>query len=266
MISNMKDRGIPSGQYADIILEFALEYGGNDGSEIKFMHDVACHFGCSNVLGETFWTAVTKTVFADRTSMCPLLRVALCLCNLSAEQVQDGIGKLLVKSDVTKLASKAKEKTAQACEDALLRSKAIIAALSEQYQQFDETASLEPLGKLFVRVGLYGTDKGHAGRENKKYGLQQIKQLFLDELTNIVGKEVKYAPWSAEEKKWQLRHPAVRAIVLFLGLQPWGITASHCGLLKRQALILGSQSVKSWTEHSPLKGSLTLCLSVMIRM
>ena len=85
VIEHMKDRGIPSGEYADTILEFALEYGGGkDGSEIKFMHDVACHFGCSNVLGESFWTAVTKTVFADRTSMFPLLRVALCLCNLSA--------------------------------------------------------------------------------------------------------------------------------------------------------------------------------------
>ena len=80
VIENMKDRGIPSGAYADIILEFALEYGGgNDGSEIKFMHEVACHFGCSNVLGETFWTAVTKTVFAGKTRMFPLLRVALCL-------------------------------------------------------------------------------------------------------------------------------------------------------------------------------------------
>ena len=177
----MNDRGIPSVAYADIILEFALEYGGgNDGSEIKFMHDVACHFGCSNVLGETFWTAVTKTAFADKTRMFPLLRVALCLCNLSASQVQDGIGKLLVKSDVSKLASKAKEATAQAGEDTLVKAKAIIAALSEQYQQFDETASLEPLGKIFVRVGLYGTDKGQAGRENKKYSLQEIKQLFLD--------------------------------------------------------------------------------------
>ena len=42
VIENMKDRGIPSGAYADIILEFALQYGGgNNGSEIKFMHDVA---------------------------------------------------------------------------------------------------------------------------------------------------------------------------------------------------------------------------------
>ena len=62
VIEHLKDRGIPSGAYADITLEFALEYGGGtNGSEIKFMHDVACHFGCSNVLGDTFWTAVAKT-------------------------------------------------------------------------------------------------------------------------------------------------------------------------------------------------------------
>ena len=48
---------------------------------------------------------------------------------------------------------------------------------------------------------MYGTDKGQAGRENKNYSSQEIKQLFLDELTNIVGKQVKYAPWSVGEQK-----------------------------------------------------------------
>ena len=71
-----------------------------------------------------------------------MLRVALCLCNLSDSQVQDGIGKLLVTSDVSKLASKAKEATAQACEDTLVKAKAIISDFSEQYQLFDANASL----------------------------------------------------------------------------------------------------------------------------
>ena len=109
VIVSMKDRGTPSGAYADIILQFELRCrGGNDGSEIKFMYDVACHFGCSNVIGETFWSAVTKTAFADKTRRCPLLRVALCLCNLSAQQTEDGIGKLLANADVSKIASNAK--------------------------------------------------------------------------------------------------------------------------------------------------------------
>ena len=201
VIEHMQDRGIPSGEYADIILEFALQYGGGkDGSEIKFMHDVACHFGCSNVLGESFWTAVTKTVFADRTSMFPLLRVALCLCNLSASQVQDGIAKLLFKSDVARLAAKAQSAKAKACEETLVKAKAMLAALSEKYEGLDESACLEPLGKLFVRVGLYGTDKGVAGRENKQYSLQEIQHLFLDELTKIVGKQVNYPTWNVEGK------------------------------------------------------------------
>ena len=146
MIGHVKDRGIPRGTDADIVLGSALEYGGgNVCSEIKFMHDVACHFGCNNVLGETFWTAMTKTAFADKTRVIPLPGVALCLCSLSASQVQDGIGQLLVTSDVSRLAHKANEATAQACEDTLVNATATIAALSEQYQQLDETASLEPL-------------------------------------------------------------------------------------------------------------------------
>ena len=98
MIEQLKDRGFPGETYADIILEFALQYGGgNGGSEIRFMRDVACHFDCSSVCGELFWTAVTKTGFANTARMFPLMRVALCLCNLSALQVQDGVGRLLVK-------------------------------------------------------------------------------------------------------------------------------------------------------------------------
>ena len=61
-IENMEDRGTPSSPYGEVILDFALQYGGGkDSSDIKFTHDVASHFGCSNVFGETFWNAVTQT-------------------------------------------------------------------------------------------------------------------------------------------------------------------------------------------------------------
>ena len=95
---SMLDQGIPAGPYARVILDFALEYGGRAQiPEFKFMHNVASQFGCSRVLGETFWTALTRTSFSDKTSLYPLLRVALALCNLSAEKTEDGIAKLLTK-------------------------------------------------------------------------------------------------------------------------------------------------------------------------
>ena len=83
----------------------------------------------------------------------------------------------------------------------MVKAKAIIATISEKYEGLDESACLEPLGKLFVRVGLYGTDKGVAGRENKQYSLQEIQHFFLDQLTKIVGKQVNYEPWNVEGKK-----------------------------------------------------------------
>ena len=85
-VRSMEDQGIPSSGYAATILDFTLEFGGGpDAPEIRFMHNVASEFGCNRTLGESFWTAVTRTAFFDKTSMHPMLRIALMLCNLSAE-------------------------------------------------------------------------------------------------------------------------------------------------------------------------------------
>ena len=64
--------------------------------------------------------------------MYPLLRIALALCNLSTDKIEDGIGKLLTKADVTRLASKAQAHVARECEDALLKAKQIVKMLEMQ--------------------------------------------------------------------------------------------------------------------------------------
>ncbi len=51
-VQSMADAGIPSGEYADVIIDFAIEFGGGfEAPEIKFMHNVARQLGCSRVLG-----------------------------------------------------------------------------------------------------------------------------------------------------------------------------------------------------------------------
>ena len=69
----MKDQGIPSGEYASLILEFSLEYGGGrDAPEIRFMHHVASQFGCSKVLGETFLECLDQDIFPRQNEHAPL--------------------------------------------------------------------------------------------------------------------------------------------------------------------------------------------------
>ena len=59
---------------------------------------------------------------------------------------------------------------------------------------------IEPLGKIFVRVGLNLVGKGKAGAEGVNHSPQQIKKLFLSELSKIAGQEVNYDPWNADMK------------------------------------------------------------------
>ena len=123
-----------------------------------------------------------------------MLRIALALCNLSAEKVEDGLGKLVMKGDITKLASKAKAGTAKECEQALAKAKQLLRMLdtstvasSSSHDKFSADDGLLAIGQLFVRVGLYATEKGNLGRERLKHSLDDIKRLYLESLSKLVG-------------------------------------------------------------------------------
>ena len=119
VVSSMEALAIPCALYADVILDFVLDFGGGvDAPEIRFMHNVAQQFGASKTLGQQYWAALAKTNFPHQAQCCPLLRVALALVNLSAHDshVEDNIARLLLKSHVTKVASKAKTNVAEVFE------------------------------------------------------------------------------------------------------------------------------------------------------
>ena len=59
-------------------------------------------------------------------------------------------------------------------------------------------AVLKPMGQLFVRVGLFATGKEKSGQEGKVYTLVQIRSMFLDDLSLVVGKKVTYSEWGPE--------------------------------------------------------------------
>ena len=123
-----------------------------------------------------------------------MLRIALGLCNLSAENVEDGVAKLLTKADVTKIASKAHAAKAKECEEVLVKARGMVKAL-----EMDDDSCLLPLGQFYVRVGLFVTGKGKAGREKKDLSLTDIKRFFLSALSANKGKEVKYPPWFSSD-------------------------------------------------------------------
>ena len=71
---------------------------------IHFLDDVANQFQCNVNLGESFWNALSSTVFCCQTNKFPLLRISLALANLASDKIEDGVSKMLNKSDVAMLA------------------------------------------------------------------------------------------------------------------------------------------------------------------
>jgi len=194
-IENVVALNVPASSYAAVLLDFVQLFGGGRGSPmILFMDNFCKQFQCNLLLGETFWKAVTQIVFPSKLSKLPLLRVSLCMGNLSSPKVEDGIGRCIVKSDISKLATKAK------FPESLMANEILEDALDCVQQVSTIEQSLRPLGKLFVRVGLTVTNKGDSGLEQHQYSFAEAKQLFLDGLSEVVGTTIQYSKWTDAKK------------------------------------------------------------------
>jgi hypothetical protein len=165
------------------------------------MDNVAKEFQANVILGESFWYHVTFAVFPAKTTKYPLVRVALMLANLTSNKQEDGIAKLLTKTDISRLCGKAKVDNIAECDAVLLGALDIISVMQKSNQTsrvLDEDAALAPLGKLFVRIALNATDKGKLGAEGKQYTLEEIKAMFIKQISDIVGMDVEYEKWNAK--------------------------------------------------------------------
>ena len=207
-IENVASLCVPCASYANIIMEFVLEYGGGTDSKgivapmIRFIDSVAKQFAANVNLGETFWTAVTRATFASKTERMPMLRAAMILSNLTAPKLEDGLGKLLKRSDVAKMCTAKSFANAAECEDTLRHGVDICDLLCMNYpQKADAENIIGPKGKLFVRVALFAVEKGKLGLEAKEYTLGEIRSLFLEELSELIGTPVMFQKWGDGTKQ-----------------------------------------------------------------
>ena len=194
-IAAVQSMNAPAAHYAPVILEFVSQFSGGEGAPlIMFLDSVAKQFCCNAVLGEEFWTVVTRTVLT-KTKQLPLVRCALILANLTSTKFVDGIAKMLVRSDVSKLTTKAFKDDADKAETILSQARQIVDTLQAQ-KQLELGSDTGPLGRLWVRVIMKTTNKEKEGREQRKYEFKEMKSLFLDELSAIVGTPVTYDRWT----------------------------------------------------------------------
>ena len=193
-VESVRSMGVPCAHYASVILEFVCTYGGGaDAPQVRFMNDVAIQFQRNVILGETFWTTLTNTPFSDKTSKFPFLRVALGLANLTSEKKEDGIAKLITKTDIVKLSSKGKQGVATECEQLLKDAWDIVYATSSL------EVAMQPLGQLFVRTALLATEKGKLGSENKGHTVQEVKAGFIGALSSLLGHTIELPSWTTEK-------------------------------------------------------------------
>ena len=185
---------MPRAKYSKTLLEFVIHYGGGQGAPlIAFMDSVAKKCGCNVTLGKSFWDGLTNVAFSQKLKFFPLTRVSLALTNLTGDKVEDGVARLLNRGDISKVAGKPKQDEANTAEQILGEAMQIAVSLGG----YDEV--MEPLGQLFVRVGLRLTGKEKVGREKKVYKWGDICKFFLEGVSQAKGRPIKFDEWDRHD-------------------------------------------------------------------
>ena len=128
--------------------------------------------------------------------------------NLSTDKHEDNIAKCLTKGDITKLASKAQTSKAQCGAEKILRDALeIVKILGTSREDFQSDDAMQPLGQIFVRVGLSATGKGKLGPEGKDHTMPQIQQMFLDAMSHIVNTKVNFPSWNLGSEAADVKQP-----------------------------------------------------------
>ena len=121
-----------------------------------------------------------------------MLHVAFALTNLTSNKIEDGVSKLLSKSDFTRLAVK----SAQA--DALKYERILQDALDMVDKLSNRSKALQTLGQLFVRLILHITKKEKLSRDSEVRSIPEIQKLFLDDLGKLIGKRIDFEAWETQ--------------------------------------------------------------------
>ena len=198
-VNFVEDLCVPCAPYAKHLLHFVKLYGGGPGApHIRLMDNVAKTFQCTHVcLGPTFWQAISTAVFHDKTNLHVLTRNALCMVNLTSNIQQDGIAKLITQNDITRLTTKLSVQRAANAEKALQDGLQIVEALVRGTSLTDDDF-VQCIGKLFVRVGLWCTNRMKQGPEGKEMSLDEIKGFFSQEVSAVAGgRQLQFEGWPA---------------------------------------------------------------------
>ena len=151
----------------------------------------------------------------------PLIRNPVFLANLTSPKIEDGIARLLLKSDISKITTKTRLEEVLKVER-LLGDGVKIAENVRKACKLSDEAEYGPLGRFFVRLTLRLVDKEKSGTEGVEYGSNaQICKAFIAEISALAGGEITYEDWghidgsSPQCKKAEVANKAIEIPVTF---------------------------------------------------
>ena len=190
------------GAIASALFAFANRWGSVSASQGS-AGDAVAPKDCRR-LGQEFVTAVAEVTFYGGAPHVNV-RMACLATNIVAPTVVDGIGKLIVKSDVQKIA-KSKDAADALEEDIIVLRSCMLLAVSTGKLTKEKSQDLEFL--FMIRCIGFHTGKGKKSFDNRDFeSVQEIRATSLEEITHAVaahtGKTAELAAFKPVTNAWK---------------------------------------------------------------
>jgi len=236
--------------YVATLAKYVRLYSGGPGAPIiVWLDNFAKTFAPHAILGSEFLQSVCDVEFPDL-KVFPIIRQALVATNLVSSKRVDGISRCIVKSDVTKLASKDKVGTLEVAEKACC-DLAEFLTLQVSANRLDSKTDVSIYGRFLVRLALHMTAKSKSWLDNKEFdNLDDLKTFTAKELRESHGLAcASLLGWSGDEKVDPVPvkpSSASAAAFTFKDLSSAKWLAANCGFATGSAVYekaVGSSSV-----------------------
>lgn len=187
--------------YVDVIFDYAQEYGGGEDLPwLRFVDQLSKSMAASKPLGSNFWHSIHALKFWSDPKVRakpsrPLMRLAL-LCTQSCMQnSKDGIADFLKESCLRKATSKNMSTVVAEVDATLTHAFKIASTIDSAFL----SKFVEPIGNLMIRSGLKVVGKESHAFDGKEKSVEQLRSLFLSELSTAHGQTVTFDPWRDSE-------------------------------------------------------------------
>ena len=124
----------------------------------------------------------------------PLVRLSLVCLQSCMTASRDGIATFMVDYDLTKATSKDMAKDADAVEDMIGHAFKLAECLDKEFM----TRFVQPIGNLLMRCALKLVGKEKQAFDGIKRTMDELKALYLTDMSKIVGSKVECDNWPAD--------------------------------------------------------------------